>query len=63
MTKERLLFLGMLKAAKYRKSTGVVVPDTGSAPSHKFVTKEMIDLEVVVKAQCLAETVESILRS
>ena len=63
MTEERLLFLGVLTAAQYRNSIGAVVPDAGSTQSRKVVAEEMIDLGVVLKAQCVHETVESIIRS
>ena len=59
---ERLLFLGVLKAAQYRNSTGVIVPDADEEPQRRIVAEEMIDLGVVLKARSVAETVEHILR-
>lgn len=60
MKEERLLFVGVLKAAQYRTSTLVIVSDTDEEPQRRIVAEEMIDLGVVLKARCVAETVEHI---
>ena len=63
MGEEQLLFLGVLSAAQYRNSTGVVVPDAGQPPRQGVIAEEMIDLGVVLKAQCVLETIGEIERN
>ena len=58
-SEERLLFLGVLTAAGYRNNVGVIIPDSDQSPRQSVVAKEMIDLGVVLKADCVLETVRN----
>ena len=61
--KERLLFLGVLKAAQYRENVAVTVPTMEEQPPQYVIGEEMIDLGVVVKARSVVEAVEHALRN
>ena len=57
VNEERFLFLGVLTAAKNRNNIGEIAPDADQPRPQSVVTKEMIDLGIVLKADCVLETV------
>ena len=59
VNKERFIFLGVLTATATHENIGETIPEADQRPQ-KVVIEEMIDLGIVLKADCVLETITSI---